>query len=246
MGAYPIVRESDRNAGIIASAVTMLILFLYLYFTTIFMADPPPRDIPVKTETTIDQLELKDLIVENPGGQGGGTPSNDPLDEPKPQTQQVLTKPKNPRTQTTTGQSTNDNNPFSNNPSSSIQQSNNPFGDGGSGGGRGGGRGGGFGSDEGNHGTGRGGTGDGSGRVRLNDPKVDHIQTDVDVTINLKLTINATGEVISAANIASKTTTTDQRIINQVIAAVKSQVKYSKDLDAGLVLAYLTVKVNAQ
>ena len=38
----------------------------------------------------------------------------------------------------------------------------------------------------------------------------------------------ASGDIVSASNIASKTTTTDQRIINQVISAVKSQVKYSK------------------
>lgn len=245
MRAYPIVRESDRNAGIIASTVTLLLLFLYLYFTTIFMADPPPRDIPIKTETTLDELELKDLVIENPGGQGGGTPSNDPLDQPKPQTQKVLTKAKNPKNQTNTGESTNDSSPFSHNTSSSTQASNNPFGDGGSGGGKGGGKGGGFGSDEGDKGTGRGGSGDGSGRIRLNDPKVDHIQTDVDLIIHLKLTINANGEVIAATNIASKTTTTDQRIINQVISAVKNQVKYNKNADAGLVSAYLTVKVNA-
>jgi hypothetical protein len=245
MRAYPIVRESDRNAGIIASALTLLLLFIYLYFTTIFMADPSPRDIPIKTETTLDELELKDLVIENPGGQGGGTPSNDPLDEPKPQSQKVLTKPKNPRTQTNSGESTNDNNPVSNNPSSSTQVSNNPFGDGGSGGGKGGGKGGGFGSDEGNKGTGHGGKGDGSGRIRLNDPKVDHIETDIDLVINLKLTISSNGEVIAATNIASKTTTTDQRIINQVISAVKNQVRYNKDSDAGLVSAYLTVKVNA-
>lgn len=244
MGTYPIVRESDRNAGIIASAVTMLILFLYLYFKTIFMADPPPRDIPIKTETTIDQLELKDLIVENPGGQGGGTPSNDPLDEPQPQTQQVLTKPKNPTTQTTTGQSTNDNNLSSNNPSSSTQQSNNPFANGSSGGGS---RLGLTTKDSNKYNETPGPPKDGKTRKRLNNVNVDHIQNERAVTIELKLTINASGEVISAANIASKTTTTDQRIINQVIAAVKSQVKYNKDPNAGLEeFVYLTVKVNAQ
>jgi hypothetical protein len=58
------------------------------------------------------------------------------------------------------------------------------------------------------------------------------------------MTINEAGEVVSANNLASKTTTTDQRIINQVISAVKNQVKYSKDPGAGLVSVFLTVKVN--
>jgi len=134
----------------------------------------------------------------------------------------------------------------SNNTNSSTQKSINPFGDGGNVGGKGGGSGTGFGNDSGN-GSGPGtGDGSGAGRTRLNNPSVDHIETDINVTINLKLTVNANGEIVSASNIASKTTTTDQRIINQVISAVKSQVKYSKDLDAGLITMYLTVKVNAK
>jgi hypothetical protein len=62
--------------------------------------------------------------------------------------------------------------------------------------------------------------------------------------VHLKLTVNEDGQVISASS-TSKTTTTDQRIINQVISAVKSQVKYNKDPGAGLVSMFLTVKVNA-
>lgn len=165
--------------------------------------------------------------------------------EPQPQTQQVLTKPKNPKTQTNTGQSTNNTAPNSNNTSSTTQASNNPFGDGGSGGGKGGGKGGKFGNDAGTGGEGPGGGGNGDGRIRLNDPQVDHIETNVNVTIYLKLTVNENGDVVSASNITSKTTTTDQRIINQVIAAVKSQVKYNKDSGAGLVSVYLTVRINA-
>ncbi|MFN5786933.1 MAG: hypothetical protein ACK457_13290 [Flavobacteriia bacterium] len=245
MATLPVVNELDKRKGILAAFVVMLLLFLYLYFTEILMADPPPRDIPVKTETTIDEIELKNLVVEA-GGQGGGTPTNDPVvSEPQPQTQQVLTKPKNPKTQTNTGQSTNNTAPKSNNTSSTTQASNNPFGDGGSGGGKGGGKGGKFGNDSGTIGEGPGGGGNGDGRVRLNDPQVDQIKTDVNVTIHLKLTVNENGDVVSASNITSKTTTTDQRIINQVISAVKNQVKYNKDKGAGLVSVYLTVKINA-
>jgi hypothetical protein len=122
----------------------------------------------------------------------------------------------------------------------SKNESKNPFGDGGNGSVSATG----FGNDSGN-GTGTG-DGSGAGRTRLNNPSVDHIVTDVNVTINLKLTVNENGDIVAASNIVSKTTTTDQRIINQVISAVKSQVKYSKDLDAGLVTMYLTVKVNGK
>lgn len=244
MATIPVVNPIDKRNGIIAAAIVLFLLFLYLYFTTILMADPAPGDIPpVKTETTIEQIELKNLVVES-GGAGSGTPTNDPIAEPRPQTQQVLTKPKNPKTQTTSGQSTNNTATNSQHTSSSTQQSNNPFGTGGDGGKGGSGSGGKFGNDQGSSGPGPGGNGSGEGRVRLNDPQVDHIETNVNVIVYLKLTINEDGNVVSAIS-TSKTTTTDQRIINQVIAAVKNQVKYNKDDGSGLVNVYLTVRINA-
>jgi hypothetical protein len=245
MATLPVVNEFDKRKGIIAAFVVLLLLFLYLYFTKILMADPPPRDIPVKTETTIDEIELKNLVVEA-GGEGGGEPTNDPVvKEPQPQTQQVLTKPKNPKTQTNTGQSTNNTAPNSNNTSSTTQASNNPFGDGGSGGGKGGGKGGKFGNDAGTSGDGPG-TGSGNGRVRMNNVSLEHIETNVDVIIYMKLTVNENGDVVSAKSITSKTTTTDQRIINQVTAAVVSQVKYNKDPGSGLVSVYYSVGLDAK
>lgn len=245
MNTRPLVNPVDRRNGIIASVTVLLLLFLYVYFTTIIMADPSPSDIPpVKTETTLEQLELEKLVVET-GGSGGGTPSNDPVAEPRPQTQKVLTQRSNPRTQSTTGESRHNTAPNSNETSSTTQVSNNPFGTGGDGGGRGSGSGPGpFGNDRGSEGDGPGGSGSGKGRIRLNDPNVDHIETNVNVKVHLKLTVNEDGQVIAASS-TSKTTTTDQRIINQVISAVKSQVRYNKDPGAGLVSMFLTVQVRA-
>lgn len=245
MIAIPIVNPADKRNGIIAAAITMALLFIYLYFTKVIMADPPPHEIPMKTETVIDQLELENLKVET-GGSGTGSPNTDPIDEPKPQTQQIITKPRNPRTNTNTGQSSHTTAPNSQNSSSTTHQSNDPFASGGSGGGNQGGSGGQFGSDTGPGGTGPGGGGgSGAGRTRLNDPNVEHIETSVNITVNLKLTINEDGNVVGATNISSKTTTTDQRIINQVISAVKNQVKYNKNPGSGLTNVYLTVKLNA-
>jgi hypothetical protein len=245
MNSRPLVNPLDKRNGIIASFAVLLLLFLYLYLTKIVMADPSPSDIPpVKTETTLEQLELEKLVVET-GGSGSGTPSDDPIAEPRPQTQRVLTQRSNPKTQSTTGQSRHNTAPNSNETSSSTKPSDNPFGTGGDGGGKGSGSGSGpFGNDRGNDGDGPGGNGSGKGRIRLNDPRVDHIETSINVNVHLKLTVNEDGQVISATS-TSKTTTTDQRIINQVISAVKSQVKYNKDPGAGLVSMFLTVKVNA-
>lgn len=244
MTAIRIVQPLDKRNGVIVSIITMSLIFVYLYLTTFLMADPPPQDIsPVVTETTIDQLELKNLVVEQ-GGSGSGTPSDNVVAPPRPQTEKILTQKHNPNHQTTSGQSTNNSANNSNNTSSSTQQSNNPFGTGGDGGTKGSGTGGAFGNDQGNGGNGPGGNGNGEGRIRLNDPKLDHIETSVKIVVHLKLTIDANGFIISVKNLAT-TTTTDQRIINQVIAAVKNQVKYNKDPGTGLVTVFLTLQVNA-
>ncbi len=240
-----IVNSLDVKKSRISTLFILAILLIIIKLSTVQMADPSPSDIPpVKTETTLEQLELEKLVVET-GGSGSGTPSDDPIAEPRPQTQRVLTQRSNPNTQSTTGESRHNTAPNSNETSSTTQASNNPFGTGGDGGGKGSGSGSGpFGNDRGNDGDGPGGNGSGKGRIRLNDPRVDHIETSINVNVHLKLTVNEDGQVISATS-TSKTTTTDQRIINQVISAVKSQVKYNKDPGAGLVSMFLTVKVNA-
>lgn len=114
------------------------------------------------------------------------------------------------------------------------KMSNNPFGNGGSN----------VGNAFGHDGSGSG-NGSASGRVRLNDPETVHIIPNEDCTISLKVTINEFGEVVSVANMTSKTTTTDQRIINQVMVAVKKDVRYSKAPGSPLVNQYITIRLYA-
>ncbi len=242
MAALPVVDIRDKRIGIASALFVVALVILYLFLKTFQMADPPPKDFIMKAETVIEEVVLKNLKVET-GGAGGGEPSDDKIAPPTPQTQQILTKPTNPKTQTNTGKGSHTNSPNSQNTPTTTTQSNNPFATGGNSNNTGGGTGP-FGQDAGSSGTGPGGSGNGDGRTRLNDPHVEHIETNVNVTIYLKLTVNADGNVVSAVS-TSKTTTTDQRIINQVIAAVKSQVKYNKDPGAGLVSVFLTVRINA-
>ena len=68
---------------------------------------------------------------------------------------------------------------------------------------------------------------------------------DYDCYIHLQLTVNANGEVVAAKSIKSKTTCTDQRIINQVINEVIRQVKYKKENGAGLFYTTYTIKFRA-
>ena len=90
------------------------------------------------------------------------------------------------------------------------------------------------------------GFGDGKSRIRINDPILPKYNTDVDLKIHLKLTVTGDGTVTTAVCIKSKTTTTDQTIINDVIRQVIKQVKYKKDPEGRPAYCYLTVKVNAQ
>ena len=135
------------------------------------------------------------------------------------------------------------------NPNNPSPVTNDPFGGGGTNNdnssgnaGSGGGTGNGIGYDD---GTGQGpgyGTG-GLSRKRINNMSVAGIQVDESATIHMKLTIDAKGNVVSASNIKSKTTTTNQVLINRILSAVKAQVKYNRAPGASLTNVFYTVKV---
>lgn len=245
MATIPIANTIDKRKGAIAAAIVLVLLLIYLLITTFEMADPPPKDPIMTTDTVIpEELVLKNLKVE--GGSGAGSPSNDPIDDPKPVTQEVITGKNNPDTKVNTGKGKNTTDPNSKETNTTTQQSNDPFASGGNGKGNDGGNGKTFGNDSGSGTNGSGGNGNGDGRTRLNDPNVDDLQSNIDATIHLKLTIDAEGNVISATNIAAQTTTTNQILINRVIAEVKKQVKYSKDPGAALAKVYMRVGIKAQ
>jgi hypothetical protein len=129
--------------------------------------------------------------------------------------------------------------PFDN----SYKDAPNPFGPGAKG------AGGSFGNDNGEWGNGTG-SGPGTGikanpnRIRLSEPSVSHIASEKEVIVVLKLTVNAAGKVLSATR-SSLTTTTDTRIINQVITAVKNQVKYNETPGAELESQVIMVLIPA-
>jgi hypothetical protein len=119
-----------------------------------------------------------------------------------------------------------------------VSSTDNPFGSGGSGG-----SGSGSWKSQGTNGSGSDhGTGTGRLRTRLNDVSINHIDNEQDATIYLKLTIDANGNIISCIS-TSQTTTTDQRLINQVKQAVSQQVKFSKSPGAEPEYMYYTVKI---
>lgn len=248
---FRLEEEKDRKIAIITSSAAILLLLIVAYFTTFYIMPkleidvPPLRSDEVIEEFVIDNLELA-RNDEDAGGTGGGMGSNDKIAPPSPQTSKIVTD-KSSSTNVFSGNSHNNNSTNATNGSSTVAHNDNPFGTGGnntSGTGAGTGP---FGNDVGTGGNGPGGPGSGAGgRVRLNDPNTSGIIPDQDATINLKVTINSEGQILAVSNIPSKTTTTDQTIINKVISAVKRDVKYSKAPGTTNSTQYITVKLYAQ
>jgi hypothetical protein len=238
--------EKRKSAAISAGLIASLCLLLFLIkYTT---PDPPPVAHLMVEDEILDAISVEDLLISDGGSaKGGGTPANDERSEPLQQSEQLLTAKGNEPMENGKSNHSVGSNP--NNPSSAPYKANNPFGDGGNGGGKGGGNG----PFDGN-GKGTGGEGDGEGdgfgsgkeRIRNNDPVLPKYNTDVDLKIHLKLTVSGDGNVTNAVFIKSKSTTTDQTIISDVIRQVIRQVKYNKDANGRVSYCFLTVKVNAQ
>jgi len=239
MAQAPIMNEKDKQWGIIVSVLTLVLIAAYLLLASFQFADPPPQDIPLAAEMPMEEIEMENLKLES-GGAGGGTPSDAPIAEPQPEVEQVITN-KESKVSVKTGKSTKTNtNQNSDNSATTTVKGKNPFG-GGEGGGEGGGKGPFNGPDNGKEGNGQGTT-SGAGRTRYNEITTDQIFSSVEVIVKLKMTINEDGKVISATRIEG-TTTTDQRIINQVMSAAKSQLKYSKEPGAGIQVVFYTARI---
>ena len=241
-----IADKRDIQIGWVVATIMSAIVIIVLLLTTYQMADPAPQEYVMPTEAIFpEELDLKNLKVDM-GNAGSGSPTDDPIDQPKPQQEEVLSSNKPSTNKVVSGKSNKTNSKTtSNNTATTTTQSNNPFGTGGNNGKTGAGTSP-FGEDVGGGGDGPGGGGSGAGRTRLNDPETGHIIPERDARVNLKITINAEGNIVSVTNIPSQTTTTDQRIINQVIAAVKKDVRYSKSPGSGLVSQFITVNLYAR
>ena len=233
----------DVKAGLVSAVASIILLMILLFLITYQIADPPAQDVVVTAEAVIDEILLKDLKLES-GSIGGGSPSNDRVDKPKEQIQEIITG-KSKRSSDKSGKSNKTNGNDANNEASTTVQSQDPFGSGGSGGKNGAGNGpfsGPGNSDDGDDGPGKG---DG-GRLRISNVSLPLYDNDFDVSIHLQLTVNENGEVVAAKSIKSKTTCSDQRIINQVVNEVIRQVKYKKENGAGLIYTFYTVKILAK
>ncbi len=240
---------NDKRIAALASAVALTIIFLLLIFVTIDRNNPPIQMMDIAAEIPVEIVDETPKIKGENGGGGGGTPTNDEVNPvPKPQTSSMLTNTHGEEAVESKGKSNKTTATNSNNTATSAQKSDNPFAaDGGSGNGKGGGKGSGnglgIGKDNGpGTGSGDGGTGE---RIRVKDPNVENIISDVNLTIYLKVKIDENGNVTSAISTV-KSTTTNPQIINKVIAATIAQTRYNKKPGARIEDGFITVKIRAR
>lgn len=238
-------QRSDSIKSLVVSFSFFVILYLLLIFLKFATSIAEPVEDVIEIDQTPEELTMHRFETSAKKGGGSGQPVNAPKSDAfQPQTEKILTDPNSTSSQSNRRGNSNHSNAehSETNGPSTTDVSTNPFGSGGTGGGTQGGRGSGFGKDEG------GGSGPGPGggekeRIRLNNPNTDGIGGNLDAKISLKLTVNAEGDVIKAENIVSKTTTTNQTVINQVISNVKGTVKYNKKPGAAPEIVFLTVRL---
>lgn len=84
-------------------------------------------------------------------------------------------------------------------------------------------------------------------RIRLNNPNTENISSTITCKVALKLSLDNEGNVVDASVVTSKTTTTDQKLLNKLIENVKSQVKYNKiEGKSGVENVFLTINILAK
>ena len=242
--------KQDNVKGILSSLGVMLFLLILLKFITYTQVNPKPLEEILKMEETPDEIVMQKFETSAKQGGGSGQATNAPVvKENLDQMDKTLRDPNSESKEFAAKGESNHSNQDKSSDNTASTKVNDEFSfkkSGGSGGGDKGGNGKGFGKDDGN------GSGPGNGegkkaRVRLNDPNTENIASDQSCKIYLKLTINAEGDVIKAENIVSKTTTTNQLVIKQVISNVKSQVKYNKVSGSSPEIVYLpTINISAK
>lgn len=233
----PIVEKSDNRKGIIASAIYLITLLFLLFFIT--YSEPDPPKVTVSLPILMGDDGITDFDIHNAGG-GSPADAANPVPQPEENPKEQHTQEEESPVKVNKGTGSTP----SNNSSSQEAAPTSPFSGGGNGG-SGTGSGGGFGADTG-PGTGSGEPGQGlaGNRVRVSNihtmpktPNNEHCQ------IALKLTVDSQGKVLRADVDRNNTTTTNQRLIDEVIELAKKEVRYKEKPGAKNELLFYTVTV---
>lgn len=245
-----IIRKEDRNIGILVAAGIIGLIFLLFFILSYSIPDPPIQEVPLEVETGLEEIDLKDYVVEvGQGGGGSGTPTEAPVtNHVVQQTEEVLTS-KSSTTPVPTGKSNHTNTTKPNkNTSSTTETSTNPFGSGGNNNGNDGGRNGTFGQDDGP--TGGPGTGPNSGgdvrRFLVSKPNTTNIESDENCKIVLRVQVDEDGNIVGKPQfVKAVSTTNNMMLINQVIYVVQSEAKFNKAKGTKVMSQVITIDIVA-
>lgn len=200
-------QKKYRRRAIIGSVLFTLFLVLLFFLVGFTEPDPLPIDVEEVQEIELGGVDIK---FDAPAA-GGGTPASSDNPNPSPQTSLDTPTQEDSEVSVNEGDGKEDQ-PVNNKPT--IDEGlgfPNGLGDGGSGGGQGGGNGSGIGGGNDGYGNGNGG---GGTRNRVSGICGGTYHGIPAGKIYLKLHVDATGKVVGATNISSKSTTGDKRTIN--------------------------------
>lgn len=235
MSQVPVVEQQDHRKGIIAAVFTLLLTLFILFFIKYSEPDPPKVTVPIPismAEEGIEEFEIYNA--------GGGAPSE--TQTTTDQNPSAEEQPTQDESSVTVPEGSDEGDTESSTP---TEEPSNPFSGSGSGGQGSDGSGGGFGADEGpGEGEGDPGSGAEGDRVQLNEligkPKTQNNQL---VIIYLVLTVDSRGQIVRANVDRNNTTTTNNRLIDEVIEMVKDQIRYNEKPEARNEKVYFSVKV---
>ncbi|MBW7867989.1 MAG: hypothetical protein H3C31_06670 [Brumimicrobium sp.] len=240
MAVVPIVDKSDNRNGIIIAIIYVLSLLFILFFIKYSEPDPPKITVPIPI--ILGEEGITDFDINNGGG---GSPSEqvNPLPQPtKNEPKEQATQKEDSPVKVTSGKGKTEGKQ-SNTENTSAP---NPFSGTGTGGQGKDGTGPGLGSDNG-PGSGAGDPGTGSkGKTRIRTKNITskpHTINNEKCEVALKLTIDAQGKVVRVDVIRDKTTTTNQKLIDEVVELAKQEVRYEAKDGAQNEIAYYTVTV---
>lgn len=210
-------QKKYKRKAIVGSVLFTLFLVLLFFLVGFTEPDPLPVDIEEVQEIELGGVDIK---FDAPAA-GGGSPANSDNPNPTPETSLDTPSQEESEVHITKGDGKQDK-PVNNKPK--IDEGlgfPNGLGDGGDGGGQGGGHGSGIGSGSDGYGDGNGG---GGNRSIVKGICGNSYQGIPPGKIYLKLHVDASGKVIGATNISSKSSTGDKRTID----AAKKEAKCIK------------------
>ena len=220
----------ERKSGLATAAIIISTLLLLYFWPKIETTkETTQKHVEIAPPLDFKELDLKDLKVENKEG-GQSTANNNP------------NRKTNSRNKLTSSQTGGDETP-----SGSERQSDNPFGNGGTGDdgdrfGRNGNGNQGDGPDD----RGNGNTGGNADRKLINTPSIPQYEINYDCKISLKVTLNDDGSCRTVTVIKRESNCNDINIINDVIARVKRTIKYNMRTSGAKDHAFFIVRIDSR